>query len=214
MAAASEFRFNNLSPAIQALVFSAFVACLAFVLYTYHLKDLLRERTAIQAEVKKLELSVAEEAAIKNQAEQLKHELSHMEDRFAALKSILSAQDEIPAVLKSVQQMAASSSLKISRLIPKPVIPRSFYSDWPIQMEVAGNYDGLGLFFEKISRTNSIIDIGTFSIKSSEEHTDPTQTLTASCTATVFVIREASMDTFDEIQMQTDSLLKYGGESQ
>jgi Tfp pilus assembly protein PilO len=89
-----------------------------------------------------------------------------------------------------VQQMAASSNLKILKFTPQPVIPRAFYSDWPIQIEVEGNYDGLGMFFEKVSQATRIIDVGTISIKGAEQYSDSGRTLSATCTATTFVFRE------------------------
>lgn len=91
--------------------------------------------------------------------------------------------------------MAASSNLKINKFTPQLVIPRAFYSDWPIQIEVEGNYDGLGLFFEKVSQATRIIDVGTISIKGSDQLADPGRTLTASCTATTFVFKEDQLDT-------------------
>jgi len=201
----SELRIDNLPRSIQMLIFSALVVCLAFVFYAYYLKDLLKERNVIQAEIKKLELSVAEGTAIKNQLKYFEQELVHLEKRLVALKGILPEQKETPAVLRSVHQMATSSNLKINKFTPKQVTPRAFYSEWPIQIELAGNYHGLGLFFEKVSRATTIIDIGTISIKGSEKHTDPNQTLTASCIATTFVFREEPLEALDENEAQKDA---------
>jgi Tfp pilus assembly protein PilO len=198
----SEFRFDNLPFSIQTMIFSALVVCLMFVFYACYLKDLLKERDVIQDEITKLEAVVSKKTYIENQLECLRQDLVLMEKQLEALKRILPAQKETPAVLKSVQQMAASSSLKIRKLTPKPVIPRLFYSEWPIQLEVEGNYDGLGLFFEKVSRATRIIDIGTLSIKGSENYTNQALTLTASCTATAFVFREEMQETPAESESQ------------
>ena len=202
--AVGKLRFDNLPRSIRTLIFSSIVVCLMFVFYARHLNYLLKEHDVIQAEIKKLEVSVAEEPAIESQIRRLKQELVDMEKRLEALERILPAQRETPAVLKSVQQMAASSSLKIRRFIPKPVIPRSLYSEWPIQIEVEGNYDGLGLFLEKVGRATRIIDIGALSIKGSEKYADPAQTLTATCIATTFVFEEEARDTCGESRIHKD----------
>jgi Tfp pilus assembly protein PilO len=203
--AVTEFRFDNLPSSIQTLIFSALVICLMFVFYVYYLNDLLKERNIIQDEIMKLEVSIAEKTTAENQLKHLQQELVRMEKRLEALKRVLPAQKETPAVLRSVQQMAASSSLKIRKFTPKPVIPRLFYSEWPIQLEVEGNYDGLGLFFEKVSRATRIIDVDSISIKGSENYTNPAITLTAICIATTFVFREEPQETFAESEIQ-----KYG----
>jgi type IV pilus assembly protein PilO len=196
--AISDYRLDNLPRSMQVLIFTALVACLAFVFYIYYLKDRIQEHDRIQADIKKLEISVAQGTAIESRLKLFKQELAQIEERLAVLQSILPAQKETPTVLRSVQQMAASSNLKIQKFTPQPVIPRAFYSDWPIKIEVEGNYNGLGSFFEKVSHATRIIDVGTISIRGSDKAADPSRTLTASCTATTFVFKEDQLATPDE----------------
>jgi type IV pilus assembly protein PilO len=189
--AISDYRFDNLPRSVQMLAFAIIIICLAFVFYIYYLKDEIKKCDAIQSEISKLEVSVAQGTAIESQLKKFKEELAQLEDRLAVLQSILPAQKETPTVLRSVQQMASSSNLKITKFTPQPIVPRAFYSDWPIQIEVEGNYDGLGIFFEKISQATRIIDVDSISIAGSDQQaTEPSRTLTASCTATTFVFRE------------------------
>jgi type IV pilus assembly protein PilO len=193
--ATSIIHLDKLPRSAQLLVFTGLVVCLAIVTFMYYHKGLIEERDEIQAEIDRLSLSVAQGTAIESRYNQFKQELAQIEARLAVLQSILPAQKETPSVLRSVQQMAATSNLKILKFTPQPVIPRAFYSDWPIQMEVEGNYNGLGTFFEKVSRATRIIDVGTIAITGSEKSTDPNRTLIASCTATTFVFKEESAAT-------------------
>jgi Tfp pilus assembly protein PilO len=196
-----DYRFENLPRSAQIAVFTALIGCLAFAFYTYYLKDLVKQRDVIETEIAGLERSVAQGTAIENQLKQFKQELAQLEDRLAVLQSILPSEKETPAVLRSVQKMAASSNLKINKFVPKPIIPRAFYSDWPIQVEVEGSYDGLGLFFEKVSQATRIIDVVDISITGLDRPpTDANTTLTASCTATTFVFRDDQVPTPDERQ--------------
>jgi Tfp pilus assembly protein PilO len=189
--AISNYRFENLPRSVQIALFTVVVLCLAIVFYVYYLKDLIKERDKIQAEVVQLEKAVEQGTAIENQLKRFKQELTQLEQRLAVLQSILPAQKETPAVLRSVQQMAAASNLRINKFTPQAVVPHAFYSDWPIQIEVEGNYDGLGAFFEKVSQATRIIDVGAISVAGSDaQATDQSRTLTASCTATTFVFRE------------------------
>jgi len=185
-----EFRFDSLPRTTQVIVFSFFVLCLALTFYWYFLKGLLKERSRLRTEISKLELSVAQGMAIEGRLRQFKQELAQLEQRLAVLQSILPAEKETPAVLRSVQRMAASSNLKINKFTPQAVVPRGFYSDWPIQIEVEGNYDGLGLFFEKVSQATRIIDVGTITIKSIDDPPDASKTLSANCTATTYVFND------------------------
>jgi type IV pilus assembly protein PilO len=189
--AISDYRFENLPRSAQISIFTGVLLCLTFVFYLYFMKDLIKRRDGLQADIVKLERSVAQGTAIESQLKRFKQELAQLEERLAVLQSILPAQKETPAVLRSVQQMAAASNLKINRFTPQPVVPRAFYSDWPIQIEVEGNYDGLGAFFEKVSQATRIIDVGAITINGDKEQAaDRSNTLTATCTATTFVFRE------------------------
>ena len=186
-----DFRFESLPRSVQVVIFAALIGCLTFVFYLYYLKDRIIQRDVIQAEIARLELSVAQGTAIENQLKRFKQELAQLEERLAVLRSILPSEKETPAVLRSVQRMAAASNLKINKFVPKPLIPRTFYSDWPIEIEVEGNYDGLGLFFEKISQATRIIDVGDVAITGMDKPPEGSNiTLTASGTATTFVFNE------------------------
>jgi type IV pilus assembly protein PilO len=197
--AISDYRFDNLPRSVQIAIFTAVIICLAFVFYLYYLQDEIKKCDAIQKEIAKLEKSVAQGTAIESQLNKFKQELAQLEDRLAVLQSILPAQKETPTVLRSVQQMAASSNLKILKFTPQPVVPRAFYSDWPIQVEVEGSYDGLGVFFEKVSQATRIIDVDSITINGSNDQMNaPGRTLTASCTATTFVFREDQVITPNE----------------
>jgi len=188
--AISDYRFEKLPRPIQIAVFTGFVLCLAFVFHQYYLKNVIAEHTAIQAEIGRLELEVAQGSAIESRLQRFRKELAQLEERLTVLQAILPAEKETPAVLRSVQHMAASSNLKINRFTPQPVVPRAFYSDWPIKMQVEGTYDGLGTFFEKVSQATRIIDVDSIVISGTDKEMSPSHTLVANCTATTFVFRE------------------------
>ncbi len=185
-----DYRFENLPRTAQTLIFAVLIACLAFGFYAYYLKDLLKERDRLQAEIVRLEAVVAQATAIESRLKQFKQELAQLEQRLAVLQSILPAEKETPTVLRSVQGMAKSSNLKILQFTPKPIVMRDFYSDWPIFIEVEGNYNGLGMFFEKVGQATRIIDVGNISIKGIDNSENPMRTLSARCTAKTFVFNE------------------------
>jgi Tfp pilus assembly protein PilO len=188
--AIKDFRFSSLPQSTRIIIFAVLVVCFATAYYMYYLKDMILQRDNLQSNIKSLEVSVEQGKAIRAQLIQFEEELAKLEEYLARLQSILPAEKETPALLKSVLQMANSSNLRIDRFAPQPMVPRAFYSDWPIQLEVQGNYNGLGQFFEKISQARRIIDVGSITIKGIEPQKDPMQTLTASCTATTYVFRD------------------------
>jgi type IV pilus assembly protein PilO len=187
-----DLRFDNLPRPALFFIFIALIGCLAFAYYRYSLNDLINKRDTIRTDITNLEQAVAQKIAVETRYKQFKEALARSKEQLAIRQRILPAEKETPAILRSIQQMAKSSDLTIDKFVPQPMIAREYFSDWPIQLEVQGTYNGLGLFFEKIGRAYRIINVGTISIKGLEKQTDPTQTLTASCTATTFVFNDSS----------------------
>jgi type IV pilus assembly protein PilO len=185
-------RFNNLPRPALVLIFIALIGCLAYAYYAYYLKGLIEERNAIQTDIINLQETVAQKIRVESQYKQFKEEIAIREEQLANRQRILPTEKETPTLLRSIQEMAKTGKLRLDKFVPQPMIPRAYYSDWPIQLEVQGNYNGLGLFFEKISRAYRIINVDTISIKGIEQQNDPTQTLTASFTATTFVFNDPS----------------------
>lgn len=192
-----EFSFNSLPSPVQHAIIAGLVVCLAGIFYMYVLKSRIQECNTLESEVARLEESVAKLAAVESQLELFKKQLAQLEQRLSELRNILPAQKETPTVLRSVQHMAVSSNLKILKFTPKPVINRDFYSDWPINIEVQGNFNGLGTFFEKIGRSTRLIDISSIKVSDIQGSTNPKLTLKADCTATTFVYRESQPDAAD-----------------
>lgn len=189
--ALNEFRFENLPRPAQIGLVSGMVICLAVLFYVYFLKDMIQQRDDLLSENQKLEISVQQKSAFEARLKTNKQELVQLEERLSVLQSILPAEKETPAFLRSVQQMATGSGLKINKFHPQAMVPRDFYSDWPIEIVVEGNYHGLGLFFQKMSQATRIIDVDMLSIKGIVASADPNRTLTASCNAITYVFKEA-----------------------
>ncbi len=152
-------------------------------------------RSALQDEIKKLEASVAQGQAVAAQLPRFKEELARLEERLAELSTILPSEKETPVVLRAVLDMASAANLKIMRFVPKAIVPRSFYVDWPIEVSVQGTYTALGRFFEKVSQYARIINVDNIGIKPFENATNAARTVTAVCTATTFVFREEQVET-------------------
>jgi type IV pilus assembly protein PilO len=67
---------------------------------------------------------------------------------------------------------------------------QEYYQEWPINVEVAGNYHNLGLFFDRVSRLSRLVNVGTVRIKAASKQTAG-NTIDVSCVATTYVYVEA-----------------------
>ncbi len=185
-----DFKLENLPRSMQIILFAVLAAGLVAVFYMFYMKGMIDERDVLLRDVRKLEVSVAQGKAIESQHARFKKELAQLEERLAALRSILPSGKETPEILRSIQQMALMSNLKITKFAPQAIVPRAFYADWPLQMELQGSYNALGYFFEKIGRSTRLINVDNLTARGIEGSVDSARTLNAVCTATTFVFRE------------------------
>lgn len=185
-----DFKFETLPRTTQIVVFAALAAGIAALGYAYLLRGLIEQRAALRAEVRQLEITVAQVTAVQSQLDRFKAEVTLLDQRLAELRRILPDTKETPQILRSVQDMATASKLKIMKFDPQPVIAHDYYTDWPITLEVQGSYNALGSFFEKVGRFTRVVNVDNIKIKGIDGSTDPSRTLTSTCTAVTFVFRE------------------------
>lgn len=188
--ALKDFKIQNLPLSQQLMLFGVVVGAILALSYMYLFQGMIEQRTALQNEIATLQAQNAETAAVMNELNRFKQESAKLEARLLELRAILPSQKEAPVLLRGVQEMAASSNLKIMKFTPQAIVPKGFYSDWPISMEVEGSYNGLGLFFERISDYTRIVNVDNLMVNGIPDSKDPQRTLKATCTTTTFVYRE------------------------
>ncbi len=150
------------------------------------------EITAKEAALSELQATIAKSIAQQRVFAQFKKEAQELEAKLETLKSILPQEKETDQILRSVQQAASSSSLRILRVGPRPAIDHEVYTEWPIDMEVLGTFHSMGAFLDRIRQLPRIVNIGTLRLqaRATEGEAAATSSVGATYTATTFVYRE------------------------
>lgn len=171
------------------LFLAIFIFGLFYLLYfkpkNAELKDLREERIKTEGEVIKLR-------AKKDEVDQIEAELKHMNLTLKELEAIIPQRKEISDILRKIQQLANDSRLNIVKFTPKGEIDKEFYSEWPIPIEITGNYHNLAMFFDRLSHFSRLFNIENFSIKSLKNQTEAS-TISANFTAKTYIFREETV---------------------
>lgn len=171
------------------LFLAIFISGLFYLLYfkpkNAELKDLREERIKAEGEVIKLR-------AKKDEVDQIEAELKHMNLTLKELETIIPQRKEISDILRKIQQLANDSRLNIVKFTPKGEIDKEFYSEWPIPIEIIGNYHNLAMFFDRLSHFSRLFNIENFSIKSLRDQTEAS-TISANFTAKTYIFREETV---------------------
>ena len=140
--------------------------------------ELSRQVRSAKEELKTLEMATANEAALREQHRQV-------QETVASLRKMLPAEEELPAVIEHLSDLANQSQLKIQTIFPQRSAeetsgpaggpsPPSVYKDVLIQIDALGGYHQLGMFLSLVESGEKPMELSTLKIsgdpKESKRH--------------------------------------------
>jgi type IV pilus assembly protein PilO len=184
--------FAKLKWYYQILVVAGVCGGLLGLLWYQVLTPIQRENESKAATLTDLRQTIAKSEAQQKVLAQLKKDSLLLQAKLDMLKLVLPLEKETDQVLRSVQQAASSSALRIMRVGFRPIIDHEVYTEWPIDMQVIGTYHNIGAFLDKIRNLPRIVNVAGMRIQSRASQGDDafTSSVSATYVATTFVYRE------------------------
>jgi type IV pilus assembly protein PilO len=196
--ALEQINLNNLPAPARHCLFIVLILALSGMWYWIYQKPRNEELASINNKNEKLRVQLQQAETVKAKYDQYQKDIAEINARLLALQTVLPTEKEAAAFLRSIQDMAVSSNLKVNLFRPRALVSRDFYSDWPVEIKLEGNYHGLGRFFESMGQAQRIIDVPTISISNIKNQTNPSWTLIASGTVTTYVQGDLSGQYIEE----------------
>lgn len=159
------------------------------LLYFVYFKPQNNKLTTLKTEREKTETEVTNLKQKNLQLSRIEEELVDLRKILNELEAIIPKRKEIWDILKKMQQLAVNSRLNIVKFLPKGEVDMEFYYEWPISIEITGNYHNLAIFFDRLSNFSRLFNIEDFSIKSLARQTEA-NTISAAYTAKTYIFRE------------------------
>ena len=125
--------------------------------------------------------------AMARQLPEFRKEIGTLEARLESLKPILPDERDVGDLLRRVQTLATQSNLQVRGFKPQAITTKEMHAEWPIALQLEGNYHNLGLFLDRVSKFPRIINIGDMKIAAKDEPTAQSS-MTINATATTFVL--------------------------
>ena len=170
------------------------LAVIVFALsFFFYFKPQNAELEKIKSERQKVEQEVAQLLEKKKQLDLVEAELAGLNTTLKELEQIIPLRKETDVILRRIQQMAFDSRLDIIKFTPKGLINQEFYSEWPIPIEIRGNYHNLASFFDLLSKFARLFNIDIFSIKTLANQTEDL-TVSSTFTAKTYIFLEESVE--------------------
>jgi Tfp pilus assembly protein PilO len=146
------------------------------------LQNLQEEREKVEQEVAKLKVK-------KEEMDKIEAELKTLDITLKELETVIPKKKETDDILRKIQQLAYDSRIDIKNFEPKREIEKEFYAEWPIPIEITGNYHNLATFFDRLSSFSRLFNIEDFSIKALRKQSDAT-TISSKFTAKTYLSRD------------------------
>ena len=143
--------------AARAVVILFLMGGVIFLGYWFHAKDQLVDLTRV--EEKEVGLKVIFETKAKQAVnlEAYEKQLEEMRESFGAMLRQLPNKTEVADLLVDVSQTGLASGLEFRLFQPRAEIPREFYAELPISIQVIGNYHEFGEFISGVAALPRIV---------------------------------------------------------
>src|SRR5947207_8339443 len=116
-----------------------------------------------------------------------KAQVTELEGRLSNLRAILPEEKDAEVLLRRLQTVAVQSNITIKNFKPEATVTKQLHAEWPIKLNLDGSYHNLALFFDRVGKFTRIVNISNVDIKGKDKAV-PNLTISASCTATTFVL--------------------------
>ena len=95
---------------------------------------------------------------------QLIAQVAKIEEEFEIAAQMLPREKEIPRLLKDISALGRNAGLDFLTFVPRPDVPKDFYSEIPVDINVRGPYHAMGFFFDQVSKLDRIVTVSNVSL--------------------------------------------------
>jgi len=170
----------------QFAVVAGMAAVLIGVAFTTYpnFNQMSRRNADERSKLEGLQTEIRKGQAIEAKLPEFEKEIENLQTKLNDLLAILPTEPETGELLKWVKNLADQSNLDLQQFNPQALHPVEFYKEFPIQMEIQGDYHDLGVFFDRISKYSRIINVSNVVITGKSQGKGSIQ---SNFTATTFV---------------------------
>ena len=146
---------SKVKGAILLLLILAPIALFFFLLYQPNSEKIAKldaTRTKLHQEIQDLKQKERDKP-------KLLAEVAKVEDEFEQTAQMLPKDKEIPKLLKDISALGRNAGLDFLTFVPRPITPKDFYDEIPVDINIRGPYHSVGFFFDQVSKLDRIVSV-------------------------------------------------------
>lgn len=152
-------KFIPLAPRIK-LGIAVVLALLPLIVFFFayyqpkseEIEKLIGQKQNLEREVREVKAKAADLAKFEK-------ELEEARVLFEETSTLLPKDKEIPKLLKDISSLGRSAGLDFLTFKPLGDIPKDFYAEIPVTINVRGPYHNMGFFFDQVSKLERIVSV-------------------------------------------------------
>jgi type IV pilus assembly protein PilO len=123
------------------------------------IENLDQQKVSLSQQLQEVKLRAADLAKFEK-------EMKEAEDLFFETAVLLPKEKEIPKLLKDISALGQTVGLDFLTFKPLADIPKDFYAEIPVTINVRGPYHNMGSFFDQVSKLERIVSVSNIKMSS------------------------------------------------
>lgn len=142
------------------------------------------------SQLKDLETEVAKGRNLEKQLPALEHDIANREKQLEHLKGVIPPFRTDSEIIQKFEFLAKRSRLDITKVVSQKLRKKEFYDEYPLKLNLTGNYHDIAKFFERMARLPRIFNVSGVKLVANKAKGRTTASIRADFTAVTFIYRE------------------------
>ena len=152
-------KYIPLAPRIKVAIFAIILLLPVVLFYFLFYQPKAEKIESLDKQTVQLKQQVQEAKAKAANKEQFEKELALAKEKFEELAVLLPKGKEIPKLLKDISALGRNAGLDFLTFKPLADVPKDFYAELPVSINVRGPYHNMGFFFDQVSKLERIVSV-------------------------------------------------------
>lgn len=162
-------KYIPLEPKIKITIAIFLLLLPVLLFYFIYYQPNAKKIESLSQQKNTLDQQIAELRLKESNLPKFKRELEETEKIFNEAAVLLPKEKEIPQLLKDISALGQNAGLDFLTFKPLPDVPRDFYAELPISINVRGPYHNMGFFFDQVSKLGRIVTVSNIKMTSPQK---------------------------------------------
>lgn len=150
-------------------ILAAIIVLLGAIFYFNFYSPKREELKSLQVRLEEAKRRLEESRKVTVELARFRKEVETLNRALEKVLTRLPNKKEIPGLLTSISVAGKEAGLEFLLFKPGIEVPKGFYAEVPVNIEVIGGYHNLAIFFDKVARLPRIVNITNLNIGGTKE---------------------------------------------